>query len=60
VALPSPALHLYHPSHNAGGARVNREYYLRRLGEIRGGDFRAAHGIDRSLGDDPPTVLELA
>jgi glycosyltransferase involved in cell wall biosynthesis len=59
IALPRPALHLYHPSHNARGARANREYYLRRLGEIRRGDFRAAYGIDRSLGDDPPTVLEL-
>jgi glycosyltransferase involved in cell wall biosynthesis len=49
-------IHLWHPT-NSGGTRPNREYYKKRIAEIRKGDYRCEYGIMSPLGDDRPQVI---
>ena len=52
-------LHLYHAPNHQQGKRVNQAYYLQRQREIRQGRFKAAHGIENTLGDDPVKIVEF-
>jgi GT2 family glycosyltransferase len=52
-------LHLYHPPHHAAGVRTNKEYYDRRMAEIRQGEYRARDGVESPLGGDESVVTEL-
>ncbi len=58
VTLTELPLHIHHPS-NSGGDRPNKDYYIKRLPEIRAGDFRCEYGINTPLGDDKPTVTKV-
>ncbi|TAL17887.1 glycosyltransferase [bacterium] len=51
-------VHLFHPT-NSGGTRPNKEYYKKRIAEIRKGDYRCEYGMLSPLDDDRPVVLNL-
>ena len=53
------SVHMYHPPHHQAGKRTNEAYHARRVREIRGGAFRAQHGIEHPLGDVWPTRTVL-
>ena len=52
-------IHMYHAPHRNGKERVNQDYYLRRIREIKAGDYRAVNGISNPIGDDKPVVTIL-
>lgn len=52
-------VHLYHPYGHEPGVRVNKEYYHRRIKEIRKGDFIVEKGVKRPAGEEEPEVIRF-
>jgi len=52
-------IHLYHPSTNTGGVRVNLEYDAVRDKEIKKGKYRCEFGLDNPYDEDTYTVIKL-
>lgn len=52
-------LHLYHEPFHWNGKRKNQQYYLRRLKEIKNGNYRCVHGFDNSSGSEKVNNMDL-
>ncbi|MBN2710348.1 MAG: glycosyltransferase [Calditrichaceae bacterium] len=52
-------IHMYHKPHRTGKERVNQDYYLRRIREIKAGEYKAVNGLSNPLGDDKPIIKIL-
>ncbi|MFH1007965.1 MAG: glycosyltransferase [Candidatus Latescibacterota bacterium] len=49
-------LHLHHSPFHQDGYRTNREYYEKRIREIRAGQYRSQYGIENPLGEEDVAV----
>lgn len=59
VSESAYGVHLHHPTNSPGPDNPNRDYYRRRIPEIRRGGFRCEFGIDSPLGEDRPATVVL-